>query len=186
MQADRREAFYEEAITDLACFQPGDVDGSSLELALNLAFTYNEQHLFLAKYIGQFGLAKSTFNVLMLLRNGPRDGMQLSEIGNLLITSRANITGLIDHLEQKGYVTRIADTHDRRAKLARITKQGEALIDDVLPLHIRRCEELFAHLTMEERRTLSNLLKRVRKSPALTQSAALAEPELVPATMNED
>jgi hypothetical protein len=39
---------------------------------------------------------------------------------------------------------------------------------------------------MEEKRTLSNLLKRVRQSPALTQPAALADPELVPATMNED
>jgi MarR family transcriptional regulator, 2-MHQ and catechol-resistance regulon repressor len=186
VQAERREAFYQEAINDFACSQPGEVDGSSLELALNLAFTYNEQHLFLAKYIGQFGLAKSTFNVLMLLRNGPVEGMQLSEIGNLLITSRANITGLIDHLEQKGYVKRVPDIHDRRAKLARITRKGEALIDDVLPLHIRRCKELFAHLTMEEKRTLSTLLKRVRQSPALTHSAALAEPEMVAATMNED
>jgi MarR family transcriptional regulator, 2-MHQ and catechol-resistance regulon repressor len=186
VQAEQREKFYGDAILDLAYSQPGDVDYPSVELALNLALTYNEQNSFLAKYMSQFGLAKSTFNVLMLLRNGPPEGMQLSEIGNLLITSRANITGLIDHLEQKGFVKRIADSHDRRAKLARITKKGEVLIDDVLPVHIRRCKELFAHLTMEEKRTLSTLLKRVRQSPALTQYGALPEAELVPAMMNED
>ena len=186
MQADRREKFYEDAIRDLACSQPGDVDCSSLELALNLAFTYHEQNSFFAKYMSQFGLAKSTFNVLMLLRNGPAEGMQLSEIGSLLITSRANITGLIDHLEQKGYVRRIADVNDRRAKLARITRRGETLIDEVLPVHVRRCHDLFAHLTNEEKEILNNLLKRVRQSPALTQASELPEGELVSATMNED
>ena len=112
--------------------------------------------------------------------------MQLSEIGALLITSRANITGLIDHLEQKGFVKRLVDSHDRRAKLAKITKKGEALIDEVIPVHVRHCEDLFAHMTGEEKQTLRDLLKKIRRSPALAHAPEGQEAELVAATMDED
>ncbi len=83
--------------------------------------------------MADYGLSKSTLNILMLLRHGPADGMQLHDLGELLLVSRANITGLIDHLEEKGYVKRVVDAGDRRARYARITKKAEALLDRIHP-----------------------------------------------------
>lgn len=179
---DRREGFYEESVRELAETMP-QVEIEFAELALNLALTYDVQHSFLSKNMCRFGLAKSSFNVLMLLRHGPEEGMQLSEIGELLVTSRANITGVIDHLEQKGYVRRVVDSHDRRARLARITKSGEALIEEVIPHHSRQCALLMGHLTLPERTTLLKLLKKVRQSPVLAEAE---DSELTPAGVNED
>jgi MarR family 2-MHQ and catechol resistance regulon transcriptional repressor len=178
---DRREGFYEESVRELAETIP-QFDAEFAELSLNLALTYDVQHSFLSKNMGRFGLAKSSFNVLMLLRHGPQEGMQLSEIGELLITSRANITGIIDHLEEKGYVTRAVDYHDRRARLARITRGGESLIEKAIPHHSRQCYLLMKHLTRAERQTLLALLKKVRRSPAL---AAAEGPELAPLGVDE-
>ena len=178
---DRREKFYEESVRALTQTMPR-LEVEFAELALNLALTYDVQHSFLSKSMCRFGLAKSSFNVLMLLRHGPEEGMQLSEIGELLITSRANITGLIDHLEQKGLVQRVVDSHDRRARLARITKTGEALIEKVIPLHNRQCSLLMGHLTPAERQALRELLKKVRQSPALAEAEDL---ELAPLGVNE-
>ena len=118
--------------------------------------------------IPHIGLARSSFNVLALLRYGWPNGLQLSEMGELLITSRANITGLIDHLEEKGYVTRIVDEHDRRARLAKITDRGERLVNEVLPLHQRLTAELYGHLTLEEMQKLNETLKKIRQSPMLS------------------
>lgn len=179
---DRRERFYEESVRALAQTMPR-FEAEFAELSLNLALTYDVQHSFLLKSMCRFGLAKSSFNVLMLLRRGPEEGMQLSEIGELLITSRANITGLIDHLEHKGLVTRVVDSHDRRVRLARITKSGEALIEKAIPLHNRQCYLLMGHLTPAERQTLRELLKKIRQSPALAEAENF---ELAPVGVNED
>jgi MarR family 2-MHQ and catechol resistance regulon transcriptional repressor len=180
---DLRERFYEGSMRELAAAMP-QFGAEFAELSLNLAFTYDVQHSFLSKKMCRFGLAKSSFNLLLLLRHGPGKGMQLSEIGDLLITSRANITGLVDHLERKGYVKRVVDTHDRRARLARITKRGETLIEKVIPHHNRECSLLMGHLTPAERQTLLELLKKVRRSPALVAEAE--DSELAPVGVNED
>ena len=43
------------------------------------------------------------------------------------------MTGILDTLERKGYVRRIADPSDRRRVLVDITPQAQHLLDDVLP-----------------------------------------------------
>ncbi len=60
--------------------------------------------------------------------------MLLHDLGEVLLMTRANVTGLIDHLEEKGLVKRVIDSSDRRARFARITKKGEGLLDEVAPV----------------------------------------------------
>ena len=95
-----------------------------LACRLDLALTYDALHQILARYMADFGLSKSTYNILMLLRNGPKEGMQLHDLGEMLIVSRANITGLIDSLEERGWVRRLVDETDRRVRYAQITRHG--------------------------------------------------------------
>lgn len=111
-----------------------------------------------------YGLSKSTLNVLMLLRHGSPGGMQLHELGELLLVSKANITGLIDHLEDKGLVKRVVGTRDRRARFARITKKGKELLDEVVPVHYKNIKRLLSNLTNDDKQTLVKLLKKMRTS----------------------
>jgi MarR family 2-MHQ and catechol resistance regulon transcriptional repressor len=97
-----------------------------------------------------------------LLRHGPAEGMQLHDLGNLLFVSRANITGLIDHLEAKGYVKRVVASQDRRARFARITKKAEALLDQFMPVHYLHIKEMMRELSGKEKETLLSLLKKLR------------------------
>lgn len=92
--------------------------------------------------------------------------MQLHDLGELLLVSRANITGLIDHLEGKELVKRVVDSHDRRARLAKITKKGEALLDEFMPIHFRNLRNLLEGLSGDEKTALAQLLKAVRVSVA--------------------
>ncbi len=92
------------------------------------------------------------------------EGMQLHDLGELLVVSRANITGLIDHLEQKGYVNRVVDQQDRRARFARITRKAEALLDEFMPLHYQNLKVLLQDLSEEEKATLTRLLVKARSS----------------------
>ncbi len=64
--------------------------------------------------------------------------MLLHDLGEVLLMTRANVTGLIDHLEEKGLVKRVIDSSDRRARFARITKKGEGLLDEAAPAYFKR------------------------------------------------
>lgn len=144
--------------------QYANFDLRSSETALNLVYTYDVLHQVASRYMAEYGLSKSTINILMLLHNGPIEGMQLHDLGALLLVSRANITGLMDHLEEKGYVTRVVDNHDRRARLAQITAKGEALLDRFMPAHHANINLLLRDLSHGEKEQLVSLLRKVRAS----------------------
>ena len=178
---DRREAFYYERIRESGPQYPG-FDLLSSEATLNLLYTYDVFHQLAAHYMAEYGLSKSTLNLLMVLRHGSPDGMQLHDLGELLLVSKANITGLIDHLEAKGLVKRSIGTHDRRARFARITRKGEALLDKFVPVHYGNIRRLLGDLTEHDKQMLIKLLKKTRAS-LVANSEELAQRSGVQASM---
>jgi DNA-binding MarR family transcriptional regulator len=160
---DRREAYYHQRMRE-SSRQFRNFDLRVSETTLNLLYTYDVLHQTWSRYMAEYGISKSTVNVLMLLHDGPADGMQLHDLGALLLVSRANITGLMDHLEEKGYVTRIVDRHDRRARLARITQKGESLLSEVMPIHHAYMNTLLRDMSDGEKEMLVTLLKKMRSS----------------------
>ena len=160
---DRREVFYKSRLRETAA-RYGTRDLLPVEVAVNLAHTYDLLQQELNRASSLHGLSKSTLNILLILQNGPETGMQLHDLGELLLVSRANITGLIDHLEAKGLVKRTVDPADRRVRHARITKKAEALLDEYVPIHHRYIETLLKDLSQEDKQTLVNLLGKTRQS----------------------
>ena len=100
MLPERRERYHIDRISQYGPSYAG-FNFVTAQMVLNLVFTYDLLHQCTAKHMAEFGLSKSSFQVLTLLRHGPPEGMQLHDLGELLLVSRANITGLIDHLEKK-------------------------------------------------------------------------------------
>lgn len=160
---DRRESFYHGRLRQAG---PGyaNFDLASTELSLELIYTCEIFQQATARYLAEYGLSRSSLNVLMLLRHGGPDGMQLHELGELLLVSRANITGVVDHLEEKNYVKREVDAADRRARYARITSKAVELLDEFIPVHYRNINMLLQELTDGEKRMLQELLKKTRSS----------------------
>lgn len=163
MQNDRRETYYHDRLRQAGVLY-NNFQLPSAELALNILYTYDLLLQTMGRFMAEYGLSKSTLNVLMLLRHGPAEGMQLHDLGELLLVSRANVTGLIDHLEERGLVKRVIDDQDRRARFARITKKAEALLDEFMPAHYGRMNNLLQDLQTEEKETLVGLLRKVRAS----------------------
>ena len=163
MIEDRREVFYHSLYSKAGPQYPG-FDLLSSRNVLDLTFTCDVMHQILARYLAEFELSRSTFNVLMLLKHGPPDGMPLHDIGELLLVSRANITGLINHLEEKEYVQRVVDAADRRVRHAKITWRAHELLDQVIPLHFANLAILLQDVTANEKQNLLELLKKIRES----------------------
>lgn len=161
MPADPRESFYQNKCQELGRLYP-QFDRLSSEVMLNLLYTCDVVASSTGKFLAKYGLAKSSFNILMNLRHGPPEGMLLHDLGELLLMTRANVTGLIDHLEEKGLVRRIVDASDRRARFARITKKGEALMDELVPRHFGRTQQRLEAFSEDEKQSLVALLKKLR------------------------
>lgn len=61
-------------------------------------------------------------------------GIDQASIATKIAYDRATIGGVIDRLEQKGFVTRVVAQHDRRAREVRATQDGRDLYDRILPI----------------------------------------------------
>jgi DNA-binding MarR family transcriptional regulator len=86
----------------------------------------------------------------------------MHELGELLLVSRANTTGLVDLLERRGLVERFASPLDRRVRLVRLTRAGVALLESILPGHYGRVRELLRGVNNREKAELSKLLTKLR------------------------
>ena len=174
MPESRRESFYRDHLHEGGGQCP-EFDPQSVQIAVNLALTYDLLQNQLSRAAATHGLSKSTLNVLLILRHGPPSGMQLHDLGELLLVSRANVTGLIDHLESKGMVKRMVDPNDRRARIARITRKGEILLDQYMPTHYRQIRTLLQNLSSQEKVTFLSLLRKSRDSIAAGTEGSEAE-----------
>jgi MarR family transcriptional regulator, 2-MHQ and catechol-resistance regulon repressor len=159
---DKRELYYNERLRHSASFE--EFHRPSVELLLNLIYTYDVVETRISRVLAGHCLSLSGFNILMILNSMKPHGCQLHELGELLIVSRANVTGLVDSLEQKGLVERTADTNDRRVRIARITEEGSEFLKLMLPNYYNEIRGLFCGFSNAEKATLSELLVGLRNT----------------------
>ncbi|HYY42221.1 MAG TPA: hypothetical protein VE775_05770, partial [Pyrinomonadaceae bacterium] len=73
----------------------------SVELLINLVYTCDIVQTQLARKLEAHKLSLGAFNTLMILSRYAETGCPMHELGELLLVSRANITGLIDCLAER-------------------------------------------------------------------------------------
>ncbi|WP_371496909.1 MarR family transcriptional regulator [Kitasatospora sp. NBC_00374] len=95
--------------------------------------------------------------VLALLSRGP---MPMRHIAQTLACEPSNITGIVDRLETRGFVTRQADPLDRRVKRVAATEAGGQATEE-LRESLNFAREPLAALAEDERRQLRDLLRRM-------------------------
>lgn len=157
-----RETYY-NGIRERASNHPG-ADASAAELLVHLFYTTDMVEVRVARAMGAHGVSNAAFNLLMILHNSEGGARSLTEISDLLLVSRANVTGLIDCLEQRGFVAREVDGRDRRVRIARLLEGGRALLEQILPEHHQMLRRLCAQIPEDERATLVGLLRKLRAS----------------------
>jgi MarR family 2-MHQ and catechol resistance regulon transcriptional repressor len=111
------------------------------------------------KSISQFGLIPSEFGVLeMLYHKGP---VPLSDVGEKLLLTSGSITYVVDKLEKRGFVKRIACPEDRRVIYADLTEEGRERIQEIFPQHAEAIRELMSGLSAEEQEIATVLLRKL-------------------------
>src|SRR6058998_3942215 len=113
----------------------GPFESLSQEVVLNLLRTNDRVQIRFARLFGRHDLTPSQYNILRILR-GEGKPLPILEIASRTVTVVPGITGLIDRLEQGGFVNRLRCDKDRRMIYVALTDQAMttlAALDE--PLH---------------------------------------------------
>jgi DNA-binding MarR family transcriptional regulator len=90
------------------------------------------------------GISMTQLHVMnMLERHGE---MAMSRLAEMLDVSDSNATGLIDRIEERGFVERIRVPSDRRVVLVRITDRGREVMEEVETLREEMLERMLGRL----------------------------------------
>jgi MarR family transcriptional regulator, 2-MHQ and catechol-resistance regulon repressor len=132
---------------------------NSLKLFIVLSRAYKAINEHVNKIIQANGLNPTEFAVLELLYHKGDQPMQ--QIGGKILLASGSITYVVDKLEQKGMLKRIACPKDRRVTYAQITEEGKKFIQDVFPEHAQQIDKLMSSLTESEKLEAIDLLKKL-------------------------
>ena len=135
--------------------------GHELALALLLTLEYVAR-LFEQGLYEPEGLSDQQFNVLRILKGGPKDGYLVKEIRCRMIYRFADVPRLVNRLEERGLVKRCENPADRRGSRVQITPKGLALESRMHGHHDTLCQQVDRCLAADERDLLLSLLERVR------------------------
>jgi len=80
------------------------------------------------RVLERHGVSPSGFAILRALLS--RDGLKSSEVADMMFTTPATVTSVVDTLQRDGYVERRRDQGDRRVVRLHLTDRGRAHIAD--------------------------------------------------------
>ncbi|MHB8398978.1 MAG: MarR family winged helix-turn-helix transcriptional regulator [Candidatus Limnocylindrales bacterium] len=102
--------------------------------------------------------------VLGILRDHGR--MSPSEIGDRLTVTRATVTGVVDSLERRGFVSRSANPADRRSLIVEITPLGLTVVQQVRTIIHRHEKAWLGSLSDADIRNYIESLQRIQDGVA--------------------
>ena len=140
-----------------------NLDMSALKACTELLRTGSDLLTAFEAILGKHGLSQGRFLTLIVMNRTPNKAISPSVLAEKVGVKRATMTGLLDGLERKGLVERIAHPEDRRKLGIRLTNKGRQLLDEMLPGYYDHIGKLMAALSEKERESLGLLLGKVNK-----------------------
>jgi MarR family 2-MHQ and catechol resistance regulon transcriptional repressor len=111
--------------------------------------------------MSQFGVLESLYYL------GP---MCQKQLGSKILKSTANITTVIDNLEKRNLVMRVRQKDDRRFITVNLTDKGREYVSKIMPLHLSEIFKRMEILSIDERKNLYSLCKKLGMSECVSSN----------------
>jgi MarR family transcriptional regulator, 2-MHQ and catechol-resistance regulon repressor len=105
------------------------------------------------------GLTRAQFHALRCAAEGP---LPMKEISERMFVTRADVTGLVDKLESKGLVRRVAHHRDRRTTLVELTPKGKKVQERISSKYKAFMQDSLKALTRAEQDSLYDALVKLQ------------------------
>lgn len=115
---------------------------------------------FFERVFRDLGLTEYSFHVLCLLVASENGLTSPSELSELVGTSRANMTRILDSLVTDGLATRSVESRDARRFVICITPKGRKMAVNAVPELIGPLKRAFSGLSPDEFSVLDQLLRK--------------------------
>ena len=133
-----------------------------LPLLRELATTYQVVESFSGAHIRTFDLTPPQFDLIATLGNQPP--MTCKELGEKTLITKGTLTGILDRLEDKKLIIRIANSDDARSQKIALTKTGNDVFNKVFPAHLKYLSKAFNQLAEKDAEQLTHSLKQLRSA----------------------
>ncbi len=124
-----------------------------------LARCYQAFESYSSRHVRTLGLTTPQFDIIATLGNTA--GMTFKELGEKTLITKGTLTGVVDRLEAKKLVRRVALPTDGRCQVVQLTPKGEAVFAEAFPAHLAYIGEAIAELSNEELLQAQNMLRRL-------------------------
>lgn len=135
-------------------------DEPSLGVLLFIPYRHMEQRILDAVVAAGYSI---TLTQARLFQRVDANGSRLTSLAYAAQVTKQTAKFLVDQLEAGGYVERVADPSDGRARLIRITQRGRDVIDVATAVEREIEQEWLSHLGVTHTRELRRTLLRLRE-----------------------
>jgi len=110
-------------------------------------------------YAGRFNLSRQEWRVLAVL--GEREGLSAKEIAQDSTLDKTQVSRATATLLKDGLIEREEDNHDRRHLRHKLSRKGQGIYREIVPLVLAREEYILSALSDQEADELERLMKKV-------------------------
>lgn len=111
--------------------------------------------------LSAYNLTKSQLDILNYLDQHPNQMSCQKDLQNYLHVSNATINGLVNRLEQNGYIYRITNSEDKRMVSIHPTEKANQIKDLFLTTIYNLEQKMMAHIAPDKQEELVNLLEQM-------------------------
>lgn len=106
-----------------------------------------------------FGLTPVQFSALQTVAKQP--GVDQRTLASFVGLDTSTVAGVVDRLEARGLLKRSASPDDRRVRLVNLTKEGQALLADVVPHMLLAQKTILSPLSKKEQTEFMRMLRQL-------------------------
>lgn len=110
----------------------------------------------------RLGVSMAQLHILFMLQRSGE--MSMSRLADVLDVSFSNATGLIDRLEERGFIERYRVPTDRRVVLVRVTPAGDVMLGEVDALSADLLRSVLGRLPAAQLRGVAHAISALREA----------------------
>lgn len=116
------------------------------------------------QHLKPLGITRSQWWVLSNLSRHDGDGYMQVELARLLDVGKVTLGGLIDRLEDSGFVIRVPDKNDRRSKRVLISSKGAEVLKQIESVSRKLNNEILKDIAAEDEEKFAQLLAKMKSN----------------------